>query len=155
MVFNTKVEAVKSLIDQTGLQSVNLKPQIPIKEEIQPCIEINKFSYIIASTSYSNSTGGTIYTTPADKDFYITAAALAVIKDATATSTTEALFAYIGGAAINILTIPSLTLTAQTLANNISFAYPLKIDRNTAITASATTAVGNIRYNAMITGFTL
>lgn len=122
---------------------------------LTPVIPITRYCDIVKSTAVTNATTGTVYTTPSDKDFYLTAIHLAIYKDATATSTDTSIRAFIQGLNTGILRVPGLTLTAQSEAMTLSFPTPIKIDRNTAITIDNTTNVANIKAFGSIIGYTV
>lgn len=122
---------------------------------ITPVVPISPNPKIIKQNTATNSASETIYTTPSDKDFYLVACSLAVIKDASATSTASWLQVYIEGIATAILKIPSITLTAQTGYMVLPLPYPIKIDKNTAITINNGTAVANVLATGIIIGFTV
>lgn len=113
----------------------------------------NRFCEIVRRQSAINSTGGTIYTTPSDRDFYLNSCFLSYIKDATSTSTTSALSVVIGGATVNLIRFAQLTLTAATGSQGLSFPAPIKLDRNSAITISNSTSTANISCEGTISGF--
>lgn len=108
---------------------------------------------ITKSADANNATSATIYTTPTDQDFYLVAAYLATIKDATATSTSERILATINGASTNILRFLSFTLTAETRDTQITLPIPVKIDRGTTITVNNGTGNANISTTGGIYGY--
>lgn len=110
---------------------------------------------IVKGLTVTNSTGGTIYTTPTDKDFYLTSLALAFIKDVTSTSTGIAIEVIIDGATVQILHFPCLSLTVQSDGIAVSYPQPVRIDRGTAISLVNATNVANIAIRSSLTGFTV
>jgi hypothetical protein len=102
-----------------------------------------------------NSTGATVWTTPSDKDFYLVAANLSFVKDATSTSLASRISVTVEGVAINILDCAQLTLTAQSGNMSQQFNPPIKLDRNTNITVNNSTAVANCTSVANIYGYTV
>lgn len=108
--------------------------------------------FCIANTATS-STAQTVYTTPANADFYLVSCQLSMIKDAGATSTLTALNLYVGGVAQNLIGIPGITGTAQNQSVSMSFPRPLKIDRNTIIQITNSTANAIVIGRASIVGF--
>lgn len=133
----------------------------PIPNQLQgnviPVMEVNpkllRRSNIIKNAGLTNGTTTTLYTTPLDKDFYIVAASLSVIKDVTSTSTDTSLRITVDNVVVRPLVISGITLTAQSQAVSISFSSPIKVDRNTAITINHATNVANIRGDATIIGY--
>lgn len=135
------------------------KDKIPteLAEKVIPVMEVNpkllRKTKICRSLIVTNSTSGTIYTTPTTQDFYLTGATISVIKDATATSVYSQLVVYIDGASQGIMNIPGITLTAQNQSLTLSFPIPVKLDRGSTINISNNTNVGNVVCGASIFGF--
>jgi hypothetical protein len=111
-----------------------------------------KVDIVRAGTATGTST--TIYTTPTDKDFYLTGIQLAMIKDATSTSTSTNIDCQINGTTAVLINIPSFTLTAQTLSENIQYIFPIKVDRGTALRVRNSTGTANITSIGTIYGYT-
>lgn len=129
-----------------------------LTEEVQglvAVIPIQRFSNIVKSNLGTNTTSSTIYTTPSDKDFYLTAASLGFAKDATATATAVTLEVTVEGVAQNILVLPTVTLTADARAVANNYPIPIKLDRGSAITAKASAGVATILIRAAIQGYTV
>lgn len=149
----------KELIDVGKLQVSRDKIPNELAEKVVPVINVNPKDYRIANVlrynTCTNATNATIYTTPADRDTYITNIMLAFIKDATATSTGVWINFVIDGATRTILHYPCLTLTAQTGAITLALPSPIKVDRNTAITVNSSTNVGNISASGSIIGYSV
>lgn len=108
---------------------------------------------VIKGNSATNATASTIYTTPTDRDFYLTSATLSVIKDATSTSVLSSITMYVDGAVVLPLKISGITLTPQSESVTISYPFPIRLDRGTIITCTATTNIANIRVDGVITGY--
>lgn len=104
-------------------------------------------------TTAVNDASEVIMTTNSIKDTYLTSVTLGVIKDVTSDSTLSAITAVINGVTKTLISIPGITLTVQSEVVSASFSVPLKIDRSTAITLTATTATGNIKNSASVAGF--
>jgi len=136
-----------------GLNNMTGYP-MKVSEAILPVVDVNpRYTNIIGAAPATNATSGTPYTTPANKDFYLTGFTISLIKDVTSTSTATALMAYINGVQVALGRIAGITLTAQNDSLSASFPFPLKIDRNTAITITNTTNVANIAAYASIYGY--
>jgi len=146
-------------ISESTLKLFNTKSGDHIPSDVLPFItpvmEIFPFNSKIVSATLLNSASSTIYTTPADKDFYLTSVTLGVTKDGTSTSTFSAVNVIVDGLTNAVISIPSLTLTAQTGNNSVTFFKPIKLDRNTAITITNSTATANIRSGCTIVGYEL
>jgi len=145
---NTEIvnEIRNALKTQTNDRIPNAMPVI----EVNPKIVKNA---LVANYELTNTTSATIITTPLNQDYYITSISLALIKDVTSTSTSTDVRVSIGGKVIKLLTIPSITLTAQTLTHNIVFPHPLKIDRGVNVTLNNSTNVANISATVNISYF--
>lgn len=125
-----------------------------VADFIQPVKEISPRINICRSASAAGAASATIYTTPADKDFYLTAAQLSLIKDAAGTSTASNLNATIDGVSQSLLLIRGITLTAQNDSIAQSWAIPIKIDRNTNITVTNSAVAGVTLTSGTIQGYT-
>lgn len=126
-----------------------------IADFIQPIVPITRIINIIRNATGTNATSTVLYTTPSDKDFYLTNASLSLIKDATATSNISTITVVVEGVTQRIISIIGLTLTAQAETNYKNFNIPIKLDRNTAITITHSTNVGNVSANGIIMGYTV
>ncbi len=118
--------------------------------EVNPKVVKNGFAYVGTAT---NATSSIIVTTPTTGVFYITGLALTIIKDATATSTVTNISGIIDGQTKILISLPSITLTAQSISISISLIHPIKIDSGTNISVLNGTNVANITAKACIYGF--
>jgi hypothetical protein len=124
--------------------------------ELTPVVEMTPRIDISRYQSAINATATTIFQTPSDKDFYLVAATLGVIKDATATSLTTRLIAQIDGVAQTLMVIPGITLTAQN--QTITQRWPnggILIDRGSNIQVTNSTNTANVSGHASIQGYTV
>ena len=117
-----------------------------IADNIAPVVIIEPYQNIVRSV---NSLA-TIFTTPSDKDFYLTSAILSVAKDAAATGTSVTITAIIDGVTQTIVAVAGITLTAN--AQTVNEQCYVKIDRNTAIAISGANWTV---YRGIIKGFTV
>lgn len=105
----------------------------------------------------TSSGAGAIYTAINNQDFFITGVIFGLVKDATCDLATSApaITATQDGVTINLICIPSLTLTAQNSIVSVDLStHPIKIDRNTAINFSASTfTAGTMIRAATIYGY--
>ena len=110
---------------------------------------------ILKSVGRTSSGTGTIYTTPANQDFYLTGIVYSLVKDVTCDIGTGAshVTATIDGASVNLLSISTLNLTVQNQTITLILTHPLKIDRNTAISFGGAYTAGTCSRSANITGF--
>jgi len=126
-----------------------------VADFIQPVKEITPRINICRNLTSTNSTGGTIYSVPSDKDFYLISASVSVIKDVTSTSGYTRILATIDGVSQILLSIVGLSLTVQNDVVSIYFGpQGIKIDRGTNITLANNTNVANITGQACIHGYT-
>jgi len=121
----------------------------PVKE-IQPKLNIVKTNNRIITGSV------TIYTTPADKDFYLTNITFSLIKDVACDQATAnvPINVVIDGVTVGLCGIACLTLTAQQQTIVLNFPIPLKLDRNSTITSGATYTVGLMARSVHLIGYT-
>lgn len=156
MVAITSSDAIQRFVDEAKLQSANGVPT-QLNNQIVPVFEVNprltRFCDIVKTNSIANQTSATIYTTPTDKDFFLTSASLSYIKDVTSTSTGVAINVTINGLATSVLALPGITLTVSQGQISNTFLHPLKIDRNTNIAVISSTSVANIKAQGCISGY--
>lgn len=138
-VFNTK--GVDQFSDDV---SPNLVPVVPI-------LPVTR---IVRSTSSAATGTAVIYTTPVDKDFYLTGFSYQMMCDGSADLTGYNLNVFIDGVQLNVAQVRKITLHA--FSDNIQhdFAIPIKIDRGKAISISQTFSVGNSTHAGCIYGYT-
>jgi len=151
----TNSEQVKEEIKALGLQpGATIIPTPVAVVETNP--KLLRRANIVGQIQATNATSATIYTTPTDKDFFLTGASCSVIKDVTATSVlTRINFTLFTGEARSVLAIPGLSLTAQSECLSMDFICPIQLKRGTTITVSNSTNVGNVTSNGMIIGYTV
>jgi len=148
----------RKVIKAINAQAVQVIPT-EIKNDVQLTLETNPALYRRANFSRSasgvNSIATAIYTLPDDKDFYLTNIWLGVIKDALATSTVSAITGVLWGdsTAYALISIPGITLTAQSNTLSQSFAFPLLMARGSQFIITCTTNVGNIKASGGIIGY--
>jgi len=149
-------EMKKAFSDNTKTQ-VTEQVNIVDNSKVIPIVDVtpwnNKICDIIKFGVATNSTSTTIYTTPTNQDFYLVSATLSTIKDATSTSTNSGLNVVINGANSALLSISSLTLTAQSETVSVSLSTPIKVDRGSNITVTNGTNVANATSRGNIAGF--
>jgi hypothetical protein len=128
-----------------------------LAEKVVPVMEVNpkllKIANIVRSATAVNSTSSNIYTTPTDRDFYLTFANISVLKDVTSTSTETSIKVTIDGILQRLISIAGISLTPQTLGTSQSFDIPIKIDRGTGILVTNGTNVANINAWGNIAGY--
>lgn len=157
MVQNYNSDTSKELITAGRLQTAAQAVPMKIADTIVPVIECNpkmlRRLNIVKSNTASDATGAAIMTTSASMDFYISAIELSYTKDANATSILSTISAYINGASSTIAVLRYEPLTAGNASIALSFPFPIKIDRNTAINVTNSTNVASIDTTAIIYGY--
>jgi len=149
-------DAIKAIRDNARLSISEGFPQdldLKIVPTMDMTPDFHRICDVVKNATAINATSGTIYTTPADQDFYLTGATLSVIKDVTATSLNSSVKVTINGEVRSLLRISSLTTTVQSECMTMDYPTPIKIDRNTNITVENGTNNANISSNGTIVGF--
>lgn len=118
-------------------------------------IDISPYANVVRNILGTSTGTGTLYTTPTDKDFYLTSVQISVQANAACDSTFAVIRCTIEGIIRNVIGIAKLTLTATSEAVSITFTTPVKIDRGTAIQTNNTFTAGSQTISAQITGYTV
>jgi hypothetical protein len=142
-------ETIKNLREAAQLSSAIENPPLILSNTIVPTIEINPRLSRICNIIKS-STGGTLYTTPAQGKFYLNSVYMSMSK-AVADAMSEAhINIVVNGLTIQVIRLQGVTLTAETHDLSISFPIPIIVDPASSISCSATGAGGSVYYG--ITG---
>lgn len=131
-------------------------PPMEVADIIMPTVDLGAGQFVdIVRHAQSAVTGGaTIYTTPTDKDFYLTSIQLSSQSDATADNTSILVTANIEGVSRRLINVGKLTTTARVVDIFLDFAIPIKIDRGAIIAFANSFTVGASITNVSITGYT-
>lgn len=149
----------KELKDGAKIQQSRDVVPSQLADKVVPVMEVNpkllRRSMLSGGSSRTTTGTATYLTTPADRDFYVTAISLGVCKDAACDVATGQIriTAAVNGASSSILAIPVLTLTAQNIVITQAFDAPLKLDRSTALQTSATYAAGLMAVTVTYQGY--
>ncbi len=139
-------------------QNVDVIPN-QLAEKVVPVMEVNpkffRLTNVYKQVSFTASAGGTVYSTPADKSFYLTSITLQNLSDVNADNTFFQFQFYPEGMAGVILARYKPTFTAYNDYIQIYFDIPIKMARDVTLTASSTFTVGTSRTTATITGYTV
>lgn len=162
MVKSKNNEVQKAIQQITNLTTNDGKLPLEFEDKAKLVFPIgafnNKFCDILATLTKTTTANGTIYTTPTDRDFYLSSVQISVIKDATCddgSGTGVSIAVTINGVTTSVISIGSLALTAQNGAVSLNFIAPLKIDRGTTILLSGGSfTVGSKVRTGTISGFT-
>ena len=128
---------------------------------VVPTMEVNpklmRVANVVDGTGESTSGTITLYTSPEDRDFYLTNAIISFSKDATCDVSTGSLQlkGYMNGVNIRLAELALLTLTAERDSLSVVFPTPLKLDRGSSISIAATFAAGVMRKSGNIIGYTV
>jgi len=157
MVRVTRSSVLLKIQDLLGLQSGAQAPPVECKSDIQPVLEAGpRYTYVLKHGNQTTSSSTyNLYTTPADKDFYLTFANLSLTKDAVSDNTQVYIQITQNGATILVAFIPTQTTTAGSWQIHCPFPYPIKVDRNTNILLAGTFTAGTFRRTGTIGGFIL
>lgn len=161
MALNRNSNLSEEIRDVFKLQQ-NVDGQISnIAGQIIPVVDVNpkhsRISNFSTDSFRTASSTGTVYTTPLNREFYLTGISGSFIKDAANDHPTGV--AYLCGVMIDgvqkyIAQLATITLTAQSGGYAINFSHPLKIDKNTSIIIPGVTiGVGNFSRTLSIYGF--
>jgi len=117
---------------------------------IQPVINIEPSTNVVRHNGGTGTT--TIYTTPSDKDFYITACSLSAYNSGATTASHARIQATIDGVVRHLIYVTIIPST--TSANNAEMGFkPIKIDRSTNIQIAGDAS--NAGAQASIHGYTV
>lgn len=147
-----------------GIKLQQLRDVIPsqLADKVVPVMEVNpkllRRTNLIKSQSATANSNTTIYTTPTDKDFFLTNFVMQGIKDAVCDMATGQFFyltVVIDGATTSLAPVSGITLTAQSERVVVVLAHPLKIDKGTNIILArgGAFAAGVFSRSATIMGY--
>lgn len=151
-------DASRALIAGAGLTGADVVPQ-ELAEKALPTIDMtpdfHRVTTISAGSTATSTGNGTVYTTSANKDTYITNITYNMIKDVACDVATGniAVTANVDGISKNIILISTITLTAQTYSISIPFKNPLKLGRNTTILMTGAFTAGVMVRSCTVQGF--
>jgi hypothetical protein len=138
--------------------AIDEQPHV-VSQQVVPVMEINpkmmRVINTVKSQTATNNASVAIFTTPTDKDFYLSALALSLTKDASATLTYASIEATVKGQSspVRFLTLAVTTTTAvQGLNAQIALPHDLLLERGTNITCTADTAVGSFTTRSTMYG---
>ena len=140
IIYNSEV--TKNLIDSAKLATTREKTINQIADKIVPVLEVNprltRILNICRSAAGTNS-NLTAWTTPSDaSNFYLVGFTIHNTKNVTSDNASITVAAYIDGVQRTIYTLTGITLTASQSQAVVMLPFPVKIDRNTAITTTDT-----------------
>jgi hypothetical protein len=157
MVQIVNSDVIQNLVNDCGLQSANGVPT-QLSNQVVPVVNITprQISNVAIGGTNSGTGAVTLYTTPVDRDFYLTSASVGYAKSAACDMGDGFIYlkVYIRGLQVNVCIAPAMALTAE--KNNVAISYtaPLKLDRNSTITIAAQSfTAGALLRMGTFTGF--
>lgn len=142
--------------DLLGIQAGSQSVPVESGNTIQPVVEVGpKFTNFLKYGTSTLSTTTTAYTTPSDKDFYLTLAQLSYVKDAANDNVIYYINVIVGGLSCRLNIMKAVPATANSDTYSQSFNYPIKIDRGTAISVVGAFTAGTQTRCWVIGGFIL
>lgn len=150
-------ECTKGLAQNARIQQNVDKVPNELAEKIVPTFETNPAALrrcnILKENGRNSSGSVTLYTTPANQDFYLCGGTFHLQKDVACDNTFASFNCYIGGAQVNVTAFRTIPLTVFSGNKEFSINPPLKIDRNTNIALTATSAAGNFSMDGSLWGY--
>jgi len=123
---------------------------------VQPTLEINPRTTQLVRAVTATATGNTtIYTTPADKDFFLTFASISGSQNVACDNVIYYIDCVVGGTTRRIIVFDVQGSTAQSVNQVASFPYPIKLDRNSLVRVYNTFTAGASTKSAAIGGYIL
>lgn len=154
-------ETLRQLREAFQLQLGSSELPTSFSPSIVPVVELNPKFFpeikIVATVNSATTGTATVYSTPADKDFYIVGISFAMAKDATCDIATGSILIgatlYDDGTGRTLVGFPTITLTAQQFNQTVIFPSPIKLARSTNVTHSGSYTAGVMSRITTIYGF--
>lgn len=125
-----------------------------MQNKIIPVYEIDKPICSVVKQASAQNGSAIVYTTPTDKDFYLTAFTFSLFKNATSDCATSNIYVTLGGQTCILHLFAGITLTAQDENIHVTLNYPVKIDRGTNIViANNANSVGTTVISGTVFGY--
>lgn len=121
---------------------------------IIPVMELGHVCDIVSGVGSGASGNLPIYTTPTNKDFYLTSFSITGMSDVLADNSYIALTCVINGLTQYLFYRAKISLTVDSFCQTQSFAVPIKLDRGSVIQAVNIFTVGSSSVSACIQGYT-
>lgn len=148
-------EVIDKISDELKIQP-SLKIPRTLQDKIQLSYNINpKHEFIVREAKNSVTTTLTLFVVPAaPKRFFLTRAFISYAKDASSDNVEVDLFVNpVNNASLDLLSLVSITLTAVTDHQEMTFDPPVELDPGTNVLIVGATTVGAIQKSGMIEGF--
>lgn len=153
----TKSSVLNKLSDLTGIQTAIDELPSQLNTTISPVININpSFTLLVRSNASTTTAATTAYTTPSDKDFYLTYLYMSNVKDAACDNTAVYLNVDVpDGGTQRIASFENIPSVATSKEIAINFTYPIKLRRNSIMSLVGTFTAGTMTKRILIGGFLL
>lgn len=150
-------EVIDKMSDELKIQPALALPR-GLVNSIQPVYSVNppKIVNIVKQISRSTTGSPTIFTTPSDRNFYLTSISFSATANSSADNTTYLVTAVPKNqsSSSTLLELRKTTLTAFNGNQFNNYPIPLLLEKGTAITMGSTFSAGTSVHSATITGYT-
>lgn len=152
-------DTIKRILNDAKIQtSIDDVPN-QLASKVVPVLIANpeRIVNVIKNYNKANTGASTMYTTPTDKDFYLTDVWLSGSADVLYDGTSARITAIAEGAvAVDVLSHKNQTLTIfQNVFHNRPFNPPVKLERGSVIAVVLSFAAGTPFYTAGFSGYTV
>lgn len=152
-------ETIKRILNDASIQTAVDDVPNELGKTVVPVLISNpaKEENLVWANNISSSSiaGMVIYTTPNNKDFYLTYLNLSNQSDATADNTEIIVRANMGGVLRDLINMSKLTTTAFTDNIISNFTIPIKIDRGSNIVLRNVFTAGTSTSAVCLAGYTM
>jgi len=157
MALINNTDLITELIAGAKINTASERVPNQIAEKVVPVMEVNPKLLKEITIVRSLTTGGTIYTTPADKDFYLVGTYIEVtnVSATAAGSATITVTPFYENAVKKVNSISTETtaaITSVSTSSNLMLPIPLKLKRGTALTSGV---AGTLTKTYIIYGYTV
>lgn len=150
---NTYLQWLQKIL---GLQSSKEQPPSTLAPTVQAIVDIvPRITTVVRRASSATTGGATLYTTPTDKDFYITFVDMAYSKDAANDTTEVYIDCVINGSTTRIMSLNVVAATAQADGKIVSLPYPVLVDRNSVVRIVSNFTAGTLNRQGTVGGYIL
>ena len=153
-------QLTRELIDGAKINIVADDVPSRLASAVVPVMETNpkllNTTIVVKSTAFSNNASTVIYTTDANKRFFITGCWLSFVKDVNATTTNISLNVIPKGNTTQftqLIYFNTTTLTAERDGFGLTFPSPIELEKGSAISVISGTAVGNFYGRGIVMGY--
>ncbi len=148
-------EIIDKMSDELKVQPAMLLPR-ELGKEILPVYNVNppRIVNVVAEASGATTTAFTIFTTPTNRDFFLTHIGTSVSKDVSCDLTLITIQGTIGGQVVRFISDRFQTLTAETFNHSENLIQPIKLDRGSTIVFAGAFGVGTCVKDGVIYGYT-